>query len=252
MLRTERVSAGNMQRGSCVAELLVMEVHQLHLADVTPAPNLPWARPTYPVFAYLVLHPDGPILIDTGVGVGSALIDDLYTPEHHDLVEALGVHGVGVDDVRTVITSHLHFDHCGQNDKFAGSTILVQQAEASAARAPLYTVPEWAFPSGIDLTLIEGDHDVASGVRIIATPGHTPGHQSVLVDSEDGARTIVCCQATWDASSFDAARLGDDGWDQAAGTASLERLHALEPDRVLLSHGDEWRPDRGSSRSHEE
>jgi N-acyl homoserine lactone hydrolase len=125
---------------------------------------------------------------------------------------------------------------------FAGSRILVQQAEAKAARAPLYTVPEWAFPPGIELTLIEGDHDVASGVRIIATPGHTPGHQSVLVDDHDGTRTIVCCQATWSTSSFDAARLGDDGWDQAAGTVSLEKLHALQPDRVLVSHdADEWR-----------
>ena len=93
--------------------------------------------------------------------------------------------------------------------------------------------------------MIEGDHAVAAGVRIIATPGHTPGHQSVLVDADDGTRTILCCQATWNASSFDAARLGDDGWDQAAGTASLERLHTLKPDRVLISHdADEWRRDR--------
>jgi glyoxylase-like metal-dependent hydrolase (beta-lactamase superfamily II) len=223
----------------------VIEIHRLHLADVTPAPNLPWARPTYPVFAFLVLHPAGPILVDTGIGTGNALIEELYTPVHHDLEDARGTHGVGVDDVRTVITSHLHFDHCGQNDTFAGSTILVQQAEADAARAPLYTVPEWAFPPGVDLTLIDGDHDVAAGVRIIATPGHTPGHQSVLVVDDDGTRSIVCCQATWDASSFRAASLGDDGWDQAAGTASLERLHALEPDRVLVSHdADEWRRDR--------
>ena len=198
-----------------------------------------------PGVRYLVVHPAGPILVDTGVGVGNAFIDDLYTPVHHDLVDALSSHGVSVDDVRTVITSHLHFDHCGQNDKFAGSTILVQQAEADAARAPLYTVPEWAFPPDIELTLIEGDHAVAAGVRIIATPGHTPGHQSVLVDADDGTRTILCCQATWNASSFDAARLGDDGWDQAAGTASLERLHTLKPDRVLISHdADEWRRDR--------
>ena len=222
----------------------MIQVHRLHLTDVTPAPNLPWARPTYPVFAYLVLHPAGPILVDSGVGVGNAFIDDLYTPVHHDLSDALSVHGVAIDDVRTVITSHLHFDHCGQNDRFPASTILVQQEEANAARARFYTVPEWAFPPGVDLTLIEGDHDVASGVRIIATPGHTPGHQSVLVDAADGTRTIICCQAAWDTSSFDAARLGDDGWDQAEGNASLERLHALEPDRVLLSHdADTWRRD---------
>ena len=60
------------------------------------------------------------------------------------------------------------------------------------------------------------------------------------MDANHGTRTIVCCQATRNVSSFYAARLGDDGWDQAAGTASLEWLHARKPDRVLISHdGDD-------------
>ena len=222
-----------------------IDVHRLHLTDVSPAPDLPWTRPAFPVFGYLVLHPTGPILIDTGVGVGDALIDALYSPVHHDLDEALARHGVGTDDVTTVIASHLHFDHCGQNDRFAGARIVVQRAEVDAAAAPHYTVPDWAFPPGLDLTVIEGDHQVATGVRVVATPGHTPGHQSVVIEDGDGTRTIVCCQAAWDVSSFDAATLGDDGWDEAAGAASLRKLHALRPDRVLLSHDrDDWRARR--------
>ena len=218
-------------------------IRRLHLTDVTPAPSLPWARPTFPVFAYLVLHPTGPILIDTGVGAGNEFIDELYAPVHHDLDEALDRHGVGLEEVTTVITSHLHFDHCGQNRRFTGTRIIVQRAEVEAARAPLYTVPEWAFPPTIDLTVIDGDHQVAPGVRIIATPGHTPGHQSVLIEDSSGTRTIVCCQASWNVSSFASAILGDDGWDDTVGAASLERLHALGPDRVLLSHDPhEWRP----------
>ena len=223
----------------------VIEVHRLHLTDVTPAPNLPWTRPTFPVFAYLVLHPTRPILIDTGVGIGNAFIDELYSPVHHDIDVALGSHGVSVDDVATVITSHLHFDHCGQNNRFAGSNVLVQRAEVEAATAALYTVPDWAFPPGIDLTVIDGDHQVATDVRIIATPGHTPGHQSVLIKDGDSRRTLVCCQAAWNVNSFDTATLGDDGWDEATGAASLKKLHALKPDRVMLSHDpDEWRARR--------
>lgn len=223
----------------------MIEVHRLHLTDVTPAPHLPWTRPSFSVFAYLVLHPTGPILIDTGVGIGNRFIDELYSPVHHDLDEAVGRHGVEVADIATVITSHLHFDHCGQNNRFAGRTILVQQAEVSAARAKLYTVPEWAFPPEVDLAVIDGDHQVAADVEIIATPGHTPGHQSVLIHASDGTRTVVCCQAAWNVSAFAAATLGDDGWDQATGSASLEKLHALAPDRVLLSHdADEWHAPR--------
>ena len=127
----------------------MIEVHRLHLTDVTPAPNLPWTRPAFPVFAYLVLHPTGSILVDTGVGIGNRLIDELYSPVHHDIDYALGRHGVGIDDVATVITSHLHFDHCGRYNRFASSTILVQRAEVEAATAARYTVPDWAFPQGL-------------------------------------------------------------------------------------------------------
>jgi hypothetical protein len=66
-----------------------MRVSRLHLTDVTPAPELPWARPTFPVYGFLVEHPDGPILIDTGVGLGNEVIDRMYSPVHHDLDAAL-------------------------------------------------------------------------------------------------------------------------------------------------------------------
>jgi N-acyl homoserine lactone hydrolase len=218
-----------------------MEIHRLHLTDVTPSPRLPWARPTYPVFGYLVLHPEAPIVVDTGVGIGHAFIDELYSPVHHDIDDSLFAHGVRIADVATVITSHLHFDHCGQNARFTNGRIIVQRAEVEAAREPGYTVPEWAFPPAIELDVIDGDHEIASGVRVVATPGHTPGHQSVVVD--DGPRrTVLCCQASWSTTSFEAATLGDDGWSPEIGVASLDRLHALKPDSVLLSHDpDEWR-----------
>ncbi len=75
----------------------MIEIHRLHLADISPAAHLPWTRPTFPVLAYLVLHPAGPILIDSGVGVGNPHIDELYSPLHRDLDEELGVYGIGVD-----------------------------------------------------------------------------------------------------------------------------------------------------------
>ena len=220
-----------------------MRVSRLHLTDVTPSPELSWARPTFPVYAFLVEHPDGPILIDTGVGLGNEIIDQMYSPAHHDLDAALANHGITTDDIAIVITSHLHFDHCGQNNRFAHARVLVQRAEVEAAREPLYTVPEWAFPDGVELTEIDGDHHVAPGIEIIATPGHTAGHQSVLVDEGNGQRTIACCQGSWNAKSFGVADLGDDGWDQAAGARSMRRLHALEPTAVLFSHDSGvWKP----------
>lgn len=225
-----------------------LAVHRIHVTDVTPSPELPLARPTFPVFGFLIVHPNGPILVDTGVGTDSSLIEQLYSPVHHDLDDALARHHTRVDDVRIVITSHLHFDHCGQNRRFGAARVLVQAAECEAAREALYTIPEWAFPPELHLVEIDGDHEVAAGVRIVATPGHTAGHQSVVVDSVAGDRTIICAQASWDTNSFAAGVLGDDGWSQEAGATSLRRLRDLRPDRVLLSHcAHEWRPEPATS-----
>jgi N-acyl homoserine lactone hydrolase len=226
-----------------------MQVRRLHLTDVTPSPELPWARPSFPVYAFLVEHPDGSVLVDTGVGLDNDFIDKLYSPVHYSLDAALAQYGVEVSDIVMVVNSHLHFDHCGQNHRFPHARVLVQRAEVEAAREPLYTVPEWAFPADVELTEIEGDYQVAPGIEIIATPGHTPGHQSVLIEDEYGHRTIACCQGAWDIESFDAATLGDDGWDQAAGAASARRLHALEPTSVLFSHDpNTWQPGNVSAR----
>ena len=150
---------------------------------------------------------------------------------------------MATSDITAVISSHLHFDHCGQNDRFPNAAIIVQHAEVEAAKAAHYTVADWAFPPGVELTMIDGDVEVAPRVHVIATPGDTCGHQSVLVDDSEAGRTIVCCQASWSVVNFVDAVLGDDGWDQDVGAASLRRLHALRPDRVLLSHDEaEWRP----------
>ena len=220
-----------------------MRVSRLHLTDVTPSQELSWARPTFPVYAFLVEHPDGPVLIDTGVGLGNEIINQMYSPVHHDLDAALANHHITTDDITTVITSHLHFDHCGQNNRFAHAQVLVQRTEVEAAREPLYTVPDWAFPDGVEMTEIDGDHHVAPGIEIIATPRHNAGHQSVLIDNGNGQRTIACCQGSWNAKSFDVADLGDDGWDQAAGARSMRRLHALAPTSVLFSHDSiVWKP----------
>jgi N-acyl homoserine lactone hydrolase len=163
-----------------------VRVTRLHLTDVHPDPALPWANGDVAVFAYLIEHPDGLILVDTGVGEGNELIDALYRPEHHDLAESIAGAGHRIEQVSMIINSHLHFDHCGNNRLFPGIPIVVQQREYEAAHEPYFTDPEWVDFPGATIEQIEGDRQVANGVRIISTPGHTPGHQSVVVDSPDG------------------------------------------------------------------
>lgn len=190
------------------------------------------------VFAYLIEHPDGLILVDTGVGDGNDLIDGLYRPHHYDLAEAVGQMGHRIDDVAMVINSHLHFDHCGNNRLFPGVPIVVQRREYEAAQQPYYTDPAWVDFPGARIEQIEGHRQVANGVRVIPTPGHTPGHQSVVVDSGED-RIVICAQAAYTSGDFSAFNTGKHNTpteDEETVRRSIEILHGVDPHRVCFSH----------------
>lgn len=224
---------------------LVVRVTRLHVTDVHPDPALPWADGDAAVYAYLIAHPDGLILVDTGVGEGNELIDAVYHPTHHDLSDTIARAGHRFDDVAIIINSHLHFDHCGNNRLFPGVPILVQRREYVAAHEPYYTDPEWVDFPGARIEQVEGDWQVATGVRIVFTPGHTPGHQSVVVDSE-GERVVICAQAAYTPADFSTFQTGPKNTpteDEETQRRSLQVLHDLVPDAVYFSHDrDDWRP----------
>jgi N-acyl homoserine lactone hydrolase len=87
--------------------------------------------------------------------------------------------------VSCVINTHLHFDHCGGNRRYAGLPTYVQRAELAASEGPDY-VTEWARFAGANYVELDGDADLCPGVSVLATPGHTVGHQAVVVETEDG------------------------------------------------------------------
>lgn len=200
------------------------------------------------VFGYAIQHPDGVILFDTGVGTGNSFIDDLYRPSVVPVAEALAQHGIDERDVVAVVNSHLHFDHCGQNDFFhdRGVPIYVQAREIEAAQAFGYTVPEWAAIPEESLRVAHGDEALADGVSLIETIGHTPGHQSLMVETGDG-RVIVGGQCVYCADELTARHVAADNiHDQSfveAARESLERVVAFAPRRVVLAHdATQWSP----------
>src|SRR5919201_1821893 len=107
-------------------------------------------------------------------------------------------------DVVCVINTHLHFDHCGGNRLFAGTPTHVQRVEREAAREPDYTIPEWVEFDGATYVEHDGEAEIVPGVRVLPTPGHTPGHQSVLVDTDDGL-VVVAGDVAYRWDEFDAA-----------------------------------------------
>jgi len=133
----------------------------------------------FPVFVHTIDHADGLVLVDTG------MIDS--TPELDEEWEPVPRSENVPRDVVCVINSHLHFDHCGGNRLFPGVPIHVQARELADARAvDGYTIRDWVdFPEAAYVEH-DGEAEVLPGVRLLPTPGHTRGHQSVLVDTPSG------------------------------------------------------------------
>jgi N-acyl homoserine lactone hydrolase len=101
-----------------------------------------------PCLGYLIDHPGGLVLMDTGMGAHPK-VDAHYRPARRPLPAALADVGVGVDDVTLVVNCHLHFDHCGGNPELAGRPIVTQRVELEAASSANYTLPELIDAPGL-------------------------------------------------------------------------------------------------------
>ena len=226
-----------------MALLSMPRIERLHLADVTLPEGHPAAEHgrTVVVFGFVIDHPDGVIVVDTGVGHGSALIDKLYSPTVTELENAFASVRIDPGSVVAVVNSHLHFDHCGQNPFFYGTDVPVyaQGEEVESARGLRYTVPEWATVPTDQLRAVRGDETIVDGVRLLATPGHTRGHQSVIVEAEDDV-VVIAAQSVWDIQEFhneeaSPANVDDEALKDAA-VASIRRLKSLDPAVAYFSH----------------
>lgn len=156
-----------------------------------------------------VQTPEKKMLVDTGVGAKlKERFKDMYRVERdHGLVESLATIGVKPEDIDFVINTHLHFDHCGGNTTkkngtyiptFPNARYVIQEKEWAAAMNPnertmaSYIRENFApLQKAAQLMLVTGEHTVVGGVNVIPTPGHTQGHQSVLIES-DGKKALYC------------------------------------------------------------
>jgi N-acyl homoserine lactone hydrolase len=217
-------------------------VTRLDVSEFTFPADEPYAGQTGVVVAYLIRHPDAIVLFDTGIGLGPTELDDRYHPRPRPIVDVLAEQSLQPGDIDIVVNCHLHADHAGQNVAFPHVPIYVQPAEWEASQQPDYTVEEWLGLATADYRRVAGDHDVLPGARIVATPGHTAGHQSLLVETAEGP-TVLTGQAVYSAGEWtrDAgAREGrSTARDRAAYDASIDKLRALDPVRAWFAHDRE-------------
>ena len=152
----------------------------------------------FPVHAWLIRHPDGAILVDTGIGVGNEAIDEWYHPHVTPLFNSLGGTGVLPSDIAAVVISHLHFDHCGQQDVLT-APVYVQAIEFEVAQTPGYTVPDGAaYHRGSIAAGSRGLRTRRGGLLVVHT-GSQPG-PSIGVGGGGGRacgdRSAVCLSSS--------------------------------------------------------
>jgi glyoxylase-like metal-dependent hydrolase (beta-lactamase superfamily II) len=179
---------------------------------------------------YLIHHAQGYLLWDTGVP--DALFDRHAPaagpiPWRRDktLLSQLAAIGVQPDDIRFVAISHTHGDHVGNVDEFPKATVLIQKAEYDWA----FAAEKTPFSAGHPAEKLDGEKDVFGdgSVRLIPTPGHTPGHESLLVELPKTGWLLLSGDAAHFRDNFDNRRVPAMNTDRAQTLASMQHIQAL-------------------------
>jgi N-acyl homoserine lactone hydrolase len=202
-----------------------------------------------PVIGYVVEHQQGTLLVDTGMG-SHPDVDAHYRPTRVALSAALAGADKQPGDVTAIANCHLHFDHCGNNPALTERPVFVQAVELAAAKGENYTLPELVDAPGIRYEELSGEAEIWPGVLVVPTPGHTDGHQSVVVRHHDGTVVVIAGQSHDSASAYSAdvlaLRATDDGHGASLPPPAgwLRLLSELDPRRVYFAHDHAvWTPD---------
>lgn len=195
---------------------------------------------------YLIRHGSDWLLWDTGVTDAIAALPDGQAPSDprairwyrpKTLVAELAGVGVKPSDIKYVAISHTHPDHIGNVELFPQATLLVQKAEY-----------DWPGPLGVGrfkpehpVKTLDGDYDVFGdgSVTIISTPGHTPGHQSLLVRLSRTGPIVLSGDAVHFQSNWDNRRVPSINYDKDETAASMQRIAdvlAQEKAQLWINH----------------
>jgi N-acyl homoserine lactone hydrolase len=148
------------------------------------------------VLAWLLRNGNDKILVDTGAcgPIKTSHFNSRFdqTPEQ-TLEFQLRRFDTSFDEIATVINTHLHLDHCAGNVHFKRSVFFVQRREIEYAQNPLpvHRSAYGADISSMSFEILEGDAEIMPGIKVILTPGHSPGSQAVLVDTAEGLYVIA-------------------------------------------------------------
>ena len=165
------------------------------------------AKVQIPITCYVVRTSDAVVLFDTGVSpraVPGLLRSDAMArfTDADLLVHRLDALGLRPTDVDLVVLSHLHYDHAGGAELFSKSELIVQRDEYAAAHYPAPFLASFYYRKNFDLPgyrwrLLDGDAALVPGLTVLRSEGHTPGHQSLLVELPETGPVILSGDACY-------------------------------------------------------
>jgi len=255
---TTTPSANVAGAGAPRLRLYVLYCGEAQIPDVSPwSPGFNQGKAmTFSDNCYLIRHGDEWMLWDSGYTDALAA-----TPEGQPgnrgsrirrtktLVAQLAELGLSPDQIRHVAFSHTHVDHVGNANLFTGATLYMQQAEYDAAFGP--EPAKYGFnPAAYDklrnnpVRKLNGDHDVFgdASVVILSTPGHTPGHQSLLLRLTQTGNVVLSGDAAHFRENFDRRRVPGFNFSKEQTIASMDRIAQLlqsEHAQLWINHDSE-------------
>lgn len=209
----------------------------------------PGGEVRFPCYSVLVDHPDGRILFDTGYDLRhvSAVLP-FEKPEqtpHQTIPAQLKLLGLEITDISLVVNSHYHFDHVGGNRYCTKATTIAHRKELEQSHhcQPFERLgySDLSFDEiGPRYELIAGDAEIASGVRLFETPGHTAGHMSMMVELSGRRPMLFTGDAAYTRESVEREIIAGFHLDPVASLQSMQRLKdlAAEHDAELFYSHD--------------
>ena len=211
----------------------MLQIRWLHLARLQVGGEM------WPVHGFVVTHPGGAVLVDTGVGGPDDVLAD-WRVVNRSVADALAEIDMTPADIDLVINTHLHFDHCGQNAVFKHAACYVQRAELARAERESPDLYDWFDFMNARFELLDGDAEIVPGLSVLATPGHTVGHQSVVVTTAEGEPDLLIGDAAYTSVQYsgppDDKLPPGQAADPAAWRDSLARIKSVAPARVHFCH----------------
>jgi glyoxylase-like metal-dependent hydrolase (beta-lactamase superfamily II) len=242
-------------QGAGVQRLYVLYCGEAHISDVSPwSPGFNVGKPA--VFSdncYLIQHGKDWMLWDSGYPDALAARPEgvmgargSLAMRKQTLAAQLAAIGVSPEQVTYLAFSHTHGDHVGNANLFARATLYIQQAEYDAAFGPEpgkfgFVPATYDKLRGSPVVKLHGDADVFGdgSVKIISTPGHTPGHQSLLVRLPKTGAVVLSGDVAHFRENFDNRRVPGFNFDIEQSRQSMNKIDGIlkaEPAQLWINH----------------